>query len=89
MTTDAGDVLAVLNGLEPVDLAVLEFCVITATQRDGGTYWPFERGEILAVDKFTGREPFGDGRKPAKWDVEAEYVATLQEARVIRERVLS
>ena len=85
---EASDVLAVLNGLAPVDLSGLEFCVITATHRDGGTYWPFERGEILVVDR-DGREPFGEGRKPAKWDVDAEYVPTLAEARAIRERVLS
>lgn len=84
---EASDVLAVLNGLAPVDLSELEFCVITATMREGGTWWPFERGEILVVNKVTGREPFGEGRKPAKWDVEAEYVPTLTEARAIRERV--
>lgn len=87
MTMEAGDVLAVLIGPEPLDLAALEFCVITATMREGGTWWPFERGEILVVDKITGREPFGEGRKPAKWDVEAEYVPTLAEAQAISARV--
>lgn len=86
--TDAIDILAVLNGLAPVDLSGLEFCVITNTTRPHDSYWPFERGEILVVDKLSGRESFGEGRKPAKWDVDAEYVPTLDEARAIRERVL-
>lgn len=91
----AADALTALAGA-PVDLDHLEFCVITGPgempTRSGGSrdsYWPFERGEILLVDKFTGREPFGEGRKPSKWSVETEYVATLAEAQSIRERVLS
>lgn len=94
--TDATDVLFVLAGMASVDLTRLEFCVITGTQRGeddeiaglaAGSYWPFDRGEVLVVG-LDGREPFGEQRKPAKWDVDTEYVPTLAEALTIRGRVL-
>lgn len=86
MTVEASDILTALNGLVPVDLSRFEFCVVTATNREDGAWWPFNPGEVLVVDKLDGREPFGGERKPAKWDVEAEYVPTLAEARAISER---
>jgi hypothetical protein len=85
----AEDVLLVLNELEPVNLDQLEFCVITGTMREDGSYWPFEKAEIIVVDKNTGREPFGEGRKPAKWDVDDEHFDTLSEAMECRQRVLA
>ena len=33
------------------------------------------------VDRETGREVFGEGRKPSKWSVEAVYLDDLDEAR--------
>jgi len=87
MTAD--EVLLVLNGLEPVDMSGWVFCVITDAPEDrAGGYWPFERGEVVVLAE-DGREPFGEGRKPAKWDVgEAEF-ATLAEAVACRVRVLA
>lgn len=37
-------------------------------------FWPFEQGEIIVLegDQY-GREPFGEGRKPAKWDIGCEW----------------
>lgn len=86
---NAEEVLAVLNGLEPPDTTDWVFCVITDAPDDRrGGYWPFERGEIVVLDGG-GREPFGEGRKPAKWDVgEAEFT-TLAEALACREQVLA
>lgn len=43
-------------------------------------FWPFEQGEIVLLTA-SGREPFGDGRKPSKWDVEATTCSTINEAR--------
>lgn len=85
MTAD--EVLIVLNGLESVDLGGLEFGVITETYRENGSWWPFERGEVLVLDRETGREPFGEGRKPAKWDVTCETAATFAEAMRIRNAI--
>lgn len=42
-------------------------------------FWPFERGEIVFLGS-SGREPFGEGRKPSKWDIEVISVSTLEEA---------
>jgi hypothetical protein len=41
----------------------------------------FRKGEILVLagDEF-GREPFGAGRKPAKWDVRCEWFGRDYEA---------
>jgi hypothetical protein len=97
---NAEDVLFVLNGLEPYELSELEFAVITTPASEawsnhlqrvvpGESWWPFERGEVLVVSKPWGREPWGEGRKPGKWDVGCEYVDTLAEAMVIRNRVLA
>src|SRR5262245_17962773 len=67
----AEQILTTLNDGEPIDPAALEFRVITgyiaSGQRDN--YWPFQLGEVIVVDAETGREPFGEGRKPGKWSV--------------------
>lgn len=96
----ADDILRVLAGLEPVNLDALKFTVIT----DAGStavvngqlvntgeprFWPFEKGEILVNDGEGGREPFGEGRKPSKWDVADESFDTLDEALACRSRVLA
>ena len=97
------DVLTVLNDLEPVDMAAWTFAVITDASSDvpgtgrmaGRTvdlgeprFWPFQKGEIIVLDGG-GREPFGEGRKPAKWDVHDEQFTTLAEAKACREQVLA
>jgi hypothetical protein len=67
----------------------LGFAVITGGRRDvPGTgpmagqivtldevsFRPFSQGEILVLaGDECGREPFGEGRKPAKWDVACEW----------------
>lgn len=90
MAPTADEVLIVLNGLEAVNLTDLEFVVITAPaaehwsnslQRfvDKPSWWPFEPYEVLVVNAG-GREPFGQGRKPSKWGVTAEYFPTFAEA---------
>jgi hypothetical protein len=101
---NAEDVLFVLNELNPVDPTNLEFGIavagrteIAGTGRaigriitlDTPSFWPFEPGEIIVLDKDTGREPFGEGRKPAKWDVEFRYCDTLDEAMAVRTAVLA
>lgn len=81
----AGDVLTVLNDLDPLDMSMWTFAVITDAS-DG--YWPFERGEVLVLDA-SGREPLGQCRKPAKWSVHEEHFPTLAEALECRRRVLA
>lgn len=51
-------------------------------------FWPFEQGEILFL-RLSGREPFGEERKPDKWDVETTQCRTLAEARELSEHVKS
>lgn len=79
-TPTAEQVLYIANGCETLDLNQIVFCVITAGSRhhihggqirtaDEPNYWPFQRGELLALAEPWGREPVGEGRKPAKWDV--------------------
>lgn len=87
-TITAEDVLLVLNGMVPIDLRLLEFCVITDAP-DGRGYAPFERGEIVVLTKNGGHEPFGEQRKPSKWDVGEEHCATLAEAMACRASVLA
>lgn len=73
---------------------VAQIVVITKGSRynvNGGpgeipSFWPFEPGEILFLAS-SGREIFGDMRKPGKWDVEAVPCATLAEARQLSEAV--
>ena len=36
-------------------------------------FWPFKQGEILVLPSVFDREPFGEGRKPAKYDVGCEW----------------
>jgi hypothetical protein len=101
---DANEILRVLNDLEPVDTTGWVFCVISDASSlaigsghaagkviDMGEphFWPFQKGEILVLDGEYGREPFGEGRKPAKWDVAEEYFTTLAEAEACREQVLA
>ena len=78
MTTQCGQFLLRLlriaaddPGLDP---GSLEFAVVT-----GGTYYPFERGEIIALPKDGHRE-IRDGRSTSKYDVEIERFGTDYEA---------
>lgn len=103
MALTAEQVLQILNGGEPLDIGTLELCVITGGYTKGfgsgpmageivnlseETFWPFERGEILIVDRDSGREPFGEGRKPAKWGVAAVYTSDWNEAQELRQAVV-
>lgn len=91
MTEDkAVDILTVLNELEPIDLDELKFSVIVdaPSGRTRG-FWPFAKGEIIINDGYGGREPFGEGRKPNKWDVADESFDTLAEAMDCRRKVLA
>lgn len=89
MTAD--EILLVLCGLEPINYSDLEFAVITepAARRwsnelqtfiDEESWWPFLPYEVLVVRRDSGREPFGAGRKPGKWDVTCKYFDTFAEA---------
>ncbi|MFI7644159.1 hypothetical protein [Nonomuraea sp. NPDC049400] len=99
----AEQVLQIINGGEPPNLQGFELCVITGGYTKGfgagpmagqivelseETFWPFERGEILIVDRDSGREPFGEGRKPAKWSVTAVYTDDWDEAWRLRRETL-
>lgn len=97
---DPYEVLIVLNDLEPMDFDKLEFAVITepAAQRfDVGTqefvnepwWFPFDRAEVIVLHKDSGREPFGEGRKPGKWGVTCERFPTFAEAMQRRAEVLA
>jgi hypothetical protein len=45
------------------------------------SFWPFEQGELLVLNGSEfDREPFGEGRKPAKWDVGCEWFGHDYEA---------
>lgn len=84
----AYEVLLVLNGLEPIDTDTLEFAIITDTDIAAtGPFTPFLPGEVLVLNR-DGREPFGECRKPAKYPVTYETVATLAEAMELRRQVL-
>lgn len=85
----AEEVLIVLNFLDDVDLSKCEFGVIT--RKGEKTSAGFELGEVLILDKESGREPewLPWGRKPGKWDVYCETFDTLEEARAARVRALS
>src|SRR4051794_12023046 len=52
------------------------------------SHWPFERGELLLLDRVSGREPFGEGRKPAKWDVVLEEFGDDVDAAIARAAAL-
>jgi hypothetical protein len=101
MTVTADEVLIILNDLEPVDLSTLTIVVITAGAREHfdvarqrmetvaePNFWPFRQGEILVLAD-SGREPFGEGRKPAKWSVTCEEFETLAAALARRAEVLA
>lgn len=89
VVSKAEDILRVLNELEPVELDELKFSVIVDAPDDRARgYWPFERGEIVINDGEGGREPFGQGRKPGKWDVAEESFDTLAEALECQRKVL-
>lgn len=98
--TKAEDILTALNDLEPLNLDELKFSVITdagshavvnGKLEDMGEprFWPFEKGEIIVNDGHGGREPFGEGRKPNKWDVADVAFDTLAEALECRAKVLA
>jgi hypothetical protein len=104
MTSKAEDILLVLNDLDPLDLNQLKFSVITdASSLTAGQgpmagqivdlgeprFWPFEKGEIIVNNGEGGRERFGEGRKPSKWDVADVAFDTLEEALECRRKVLS
>lgn len=88
LRTAAGD-----DALDPDELG---FAVITAgyTETAGQgqmagqiiklpepSFWPFSQGEILILHGSQyGREPFGEGRKPAKWSVDCEWFGHDYEA---------
>jgi hypothetical protein len=92
---NADDVLYVLSNYERIGLDELEFAVITrgytevvGQGRARGqivtltepSCSPFEFGEVLVIAKGSGREPFGEGRKPGKYDVEYETFDDLEAA---------
>jgi hypothetical protein len=96
------EILTVLNGLEPVNTDDWVFCVITRGSRehynsrtgqieprDEESWWPFEKGEVVVLDDEYGREPFGEERKPSKWDLEVEHFDSLADAVACREAVLA
>lgn len=78
--------MRVINGLQRVDFNRLSLWVVA----DSLHYWPFERGEVIILegDEY-GREPFGEGRKPAKWDVELRPADSLDEAIEIHYEILA
>lgn len=93
-------ILLVLNNLTPVDLDPLKFTVITdagnwairggeVVETNEPQFWPFEKGEILINDGYGGREPFGERRKPSKWDVADVGFDTLEEALECQRKVLA
>lgn len=95
----AEQALTILNDGEPVDLSALDIVVIThgASQRwdvakqrmvdvDEPNFWPFQKGEILLLAE-SGREPFGEQRKPGKWDVVETTCAGYDEAIALSEAV--
>lgn len=86
----AEDILFVLNELKPISLDSLKFTVITDApdERERG-FWPFRKGEIIINTGGGDREPFGEGRKPAKWDVAVDSFDTLEEALECRRKVLT
>lgn len=73
------------QGVEAIDeiVVVTKGSCYTINQDHGKSetpvFWPFEQGEILFLGP-SGREPFGEGRKPGKWDIEVVSVRTLEEA---------
>lgn len=94
----AEQILYVLNDCEALDLEALEFCVITGGSRydmranklppgEPANYWPFLRGELLILGE-SGREPFGEARKPSKWSVNTfetkDYNAALALSELIK-----
>lgn len=90
------DIMETMYGPGCMDL-VTDIVVITkgscytinpARKSETPVFWPFEQGEILFLG-LSGREPFDEGRKPNKWDVEAVTCSTLAEARELSERVKS
>lgn len=82
-------VLRVAAEDEDLDPDLLGFAVITSgyTETAGSgrmagqivklgtpSFWPFEQGEIVVLyGSAFDREPFGEGRKPSKWDVGCEW----------------
>jgi hypothetical protein len=53
-------------------------------------YWPFRKGEIIVVPQDGYREPFGEGRSLAKWDIGYErFGQDWQAAKRRSDQVLS
>ena len=50
------------------------------------SFWPFRQGEIL-LTFGGGREPFGHGRKPSKWNVGEKEFTTYDEAKAFSDVV--
>lgn len=86
---------------EETVLAGLIFVVISQGSRYGWSnrdqrfyltqepsFWPFAQGEIL-LTFGGGREPFGKGRKPSKWNVAEKEFATYDEAKAFSDTVTS
>ncbi len=99
---NAAEILLVLNGLEPVDTTGWVFCVVThgahhywdnsaqqMRESKEERFWPFEKGEVLVLAGEYEREPFGEGRKPAKWSNHEHHFKDLSEALACREAVLA
>jgi hypothetical protein len=67
--------LRVATGRDDLDPSEFEFAVVTAGRGQGGavTYWPWEKGEILAVPlEDLGSRDLREGRSFAKYDVREE-----------------
>lgn len=53
----------------------------SAPHWSGVVFWPFTKGEVVRlVGGPDGREPDGQGRRPAKWPVAVEWFGTDQRA---------
>lgn len=65
---------------EDFDPSECGFAVATETYGRNGSWFPFERGEVIVRYGEDGREPFGEGRQPDKWSVHFEWFGRDLEA---------